>query len=114
MSADATIDHHVDSHDGHDDHHPTESQYWIVFVALAVITAVEIAWSYLGLSGPALVLPLIVMMIVKFLVVAGVFMHLWFDMKIVNGKLFAMMFGAGLVLAAVLYFIVFAAFDFRI
>ncbi len=98
----------------HDDHHPTENQYWVVFATLAAITAVEIAWSYLGLSGPALVLPLIVMMLVKFLLVAGVFMHLYFDMKFVNGKYFSWMFGFGLVLAVSVFAAVFAAFQFRV
>ena len=106
---------HSESHaDHHDDHHPTETQYWIVFVILAVLTAVEVAWSYLGLSGPALVLPLIAMMVVKFLLVAGAFMHLYFDMKIINGRLFTWAFGGAMVLAMAVYFVVFAAFEFSI
>ena len=102
-----------DGHDHHDahDHHPTERQYWIVFVALAVLTAVEVAWSYLGLEGPALVLPLVVMMVIKFLLVAGAFMHLYFDMKIINGKMFTYAFAGSLVVAVGVYFVVFAAFD---
>ena len=106
---------HTDTHDGaHDDHHPTETQYWVVFVALAILTAVEVAWSYLGLSGPALVLPLVGMMVVKFLLVAGAFMHLYFDMKIINGRLFTWAFGGALVLAVAVYAVVFAAFEFTI
>ena len=75
----------------HDDHHdgPSEKQYWIVFAILAAFTGVEVAWTYIGVSGIALVLPLILMMIIKFLLVAGVFMHLYFDFKMVNGKYFA-------------------------
>ncbi len=103
------------SHDahGHDDHahHPTERQYWIVFVILAVFTAVEVAWSYMGLEGAALVLPLIAMMVVKFLLVAGVFMHLYFDMKIINGRMFSWVFGFSLLVAVAVYFVVFAAWD---
>lgn len=113
MAETATHTDHAD-HGAHDDHHPTELQYWVVFVALAVLTAVEVAWSYLGLSGPALVLPLIAMMVVKFLLVGGAFMHLWFDLKIINGRLFTWAFGGALVLALGVYFIVFAAFQFGV
>ena len=99
---------------GHDHAHPTEAQYWKVFAILVVLTAVEVAWSFLGLKGPALVLPLVVMMVVKFLLVAGVFMHLYFDMKAINGKLFTWAFGSALALAGLVYLIVFASFEFRI
>ncbi len=107
-TADTTVDH---AH-GHDDHaHPTEKQYWIVFAVLAVLTAVEVLWSYLGLSGPALVVPLIIMMVFKFLLVGGVFMHLYFDTKILHGRLFWWTFAAAIILALAVYFIVFASFD---
>ncbi|MEM8924565.1 MAG: cytochrome C oxidase subunit IV family protein [Actinomycetota bacterium] len=112
-----TPDHDVDhAHDDHDDHghHPTELQYWIVFAALFVLTAVEVLWSYLGLSGMALVLPLLAMMLVKFLLVAGAFMHLYFDMKIINGRLFTWTFTAAIILAMGVYFVVFAAFEFDV
>lgn len=100
-------------HGEHDDHehHPTERQYWVVFVALAVLTAIEVAWSYMGHDGAVLVLPLLAMMAVKFLLVAGAFMHLYFDLKIINGRLFSWAFGFSLLLAVVVYFVVFAAFD---
>ncbi len=100
-------------HDDHD-HHPTERQYWMIFVILAVLTAVEVAWSYLGLSGPALVLPLLAMMVVKFFLVAGAFMHLYFDLKILNGRLFTWAFAGAIVLAMAVYAIVLAAFEFQI
>ena len=54
------------------------------------------------------------MMLIKFLLVAGVFMHLYFDMKLLNGRLFTWTFVAGLVLAGAVYFIVVAAFQFDI
>ncbi len=117
---DATIEHAEDMHDdhGHNDHahddhgaHPTEKQYWVVFVILAILTAVEVAWSYLGLHGAALVVPLIVMMVVKFFLVAGVFMHLYFDTKILHGRVFWWTFAAATTLALLVYFIVFASFD---
>lgn len=104
--SDTTIDTEVAAdHVAHDDHgdHPTEKLYWVVFAVLAVLTAVEVLWSYLGLSGPALVLPLVAMMIVKFIIVAGFFMHLKFDMSIRNGSTFTYLFAFGLVLAVAVY-----------
>jgi len=101
---------HQTHHDDHA-HHPTERQYWIVFVILAALTAIEVAWSYMGFEGVALVLPLVVMMGVKFLLVAGAFMHLYFDMKIINGKMFTWVFGFSLLVAVAVYFVVFAAWD---
>ncbi len=111
--ADTTIDHATDVDDhAHDAHgHPTEKSYWIIFFGLAVLTALEVAWSYLGLSGPALVVPLIVMMVIKFLIVAGAFMHLYYDLQIINGRLFTWAFAAAIILAILVYFIVFASFD---
>lgn len=108
-----TATHHDAAHDDHA-HHPTERQYWMVFVALVVLTAVEVAWSYIGLEGAALVLPLLVMMVVKFFLVAGAFMHLYFDLKILNGRLFTWAFFGALALAIAVYFIVFAAFQFNV
>ncbi len=109
---DAAVDTDAHNDHGHDDHaHPTEKSYWIVFLILAVVTALEVAWSYLGLEGPALVIPLIVMMVFKFLVVAGVFMHLYFDLKMLNGNVFTMAFASAMVLALIVYFVVFASFD---
>lgn len=99
----------------HDDHaHPTEKQYWWVFIILAVITAVEVAWSYMGLEGPSLVVPLIVMMLVKFVLIAAAFMHLFFDGKVPNGKVFTYCFISALVLSVLVFIAVFAAFEFQI
>lgn len=95
--------------DSHGDH-PTEKNYWVVFALLGVLTAVEVAWHYLGLSGAALVGPLIVMMIAKFILVAGVFMHLKFDLSIRNGSVFSYMFSFGLVLALIVYAVVIFTF----
>lgn len=118
MSAEATVSETVESSivhdDHHDEHHPTEKQYWVIFAVLAVLTAVEVAWSFLGLSGLALVVPLVVMMLVKFALVAGVFMHLYFDYKALNGKYFTWAFGGALLLAVAVYFIVFASFEWKI
>lgn len=103
----------AEAHD-HDDHHPTETQYWVIFVVLAILTAVEVAWSYMGLEGAALVLPLLAMMVVKFFLVAGAFMHLYFDIKILHGRVFTWAFAAAILLAMGVYAVVFAAFEFRL
>ena len=105
---------HTDAHHDDHDHHPTEGQYWVVFAILVVLTAVEVAWSFIGLEGVALVVPLIIMMVVKFFLVAGAFMHLYFDLKILNGRLFTWAFFGALLLAMAVYAIVFAAFEFQI
>lgn len=102
-----------DTH-AHDDHHPTETNYWVVFVILAVLTAIEVAWSFIGLSGLQLVLPLVGMMVVKFFLVAGYFMHLKFDLKMLNGRVFTWAFAAAIMLAMAVYFVVFAAFRFQV
>lgn len=106
--SDTTLDAEVTSdHVDHDDHgdHPTEKQYWVIFAVLAVLTAVEVLWSYLGLSGPVLVLPLVGMMLVKFILVAAIFMHLKFDLSIRNGNVFSYVFAFGLVLAVTVYIV---------
>ncbi len=110
--SDAPVSHDDHAHGEHD--HPTEAAYWKIFAILAVLTAVEVLWSYLGLSGPALVVPLIVMMLVKFVLVAGWFMHLKYDLSILNGRYFTILFAFGLVLAVAVYFVVFASFDWQI
>lgn len=99
------------SHGDDHGHHPTERHYWVIFAILAVLTAIEVAWSYLGFEGIQLWLPLLVMMVVKFVLVAGEFMHLRFDTKIINGRLFTWAFVGSLILAVAVFFIVFAAFD---
>ncbi len=98
----------------HEEHaHPEEKSYWIIFAILAVVTAIEVAWSFIGLEGLALVLPLVAMMIGKFILVGGVFMHLHFDNK-VNGKIFTLVFGAGVVIATLVFLVVAATFEFQI
>ena len=112
--ATTTTDHGTDAaHDDHE-HHPTATTYWITFVMLAVLTAVEVGWSYLGLEGVVLVLPLLVMMVIKFCIVGGVFMHLSTDFKVLNGYWFTLAFGIAIVLAVCVYVSVFAAFRFDI
>jgi len=111
--ATATSDHTVEAHTDHE-HEPTARTYWLTFLALAILTALEVAWSYLGLSGIALVAPLLIMMVIKFAIVGGVFMHLYTDFKVLNGYWFTTAFGIAIALAIAVYLTVFAAFQFDI
>ena len=112
MSTDtATVDLHDDAHeDGHV--HFTDKQFVMVAVILAVVTAVEVAWSYIGWPEGSMwtlfeVGGLLLMMGFKFFVVASYFMHLKFDSKLLTG-----VFYFGLVLAVAVYLAVLFAFEF--
>ncbi len=92
---------------GHGHKEPTDRQYIMIAVILAVLTAIEIAATELGNDGPWLVPSLIVLMTIKFFVVVLFFMHLRFD-----SRLFSLMFYIGLSFAVVLYTVVLATFHF--
>jgi cytochrome c oxidase subunit 4 len=103
-------------HDEHVAHHPSDAQYVKIALILGVITALEVGtyfWKDLPFtngkeaSTTTLVLILFPMMIAKFAIVCGYFMHLQYD-----NHLFRRVFTFGLVLATVVYFIMFFAFDF--
>jgi cytochrome c oxidase subunit IV len=60
--------------------HATVRTYINVAVALAIITAVEVATLYIpGIPNALLVTSLLVMSLVKFFLVVGFFMHLRYD-----------------------------------
>lgn len=87
---------HLEAH-GHQ--HPTDRQYVIVAIILGVITALEVATYFIeDLSTTALVVSLFPMMIAKFAIVCGWFMHLKYD-----NPLFRRVFVFGLVLAVIVY-----------
>lgn len=97
------------THDGHDEHaeHWTDLQYVKLFVLLVVVTAVEVALSYMVDDLGAAFLPLLIgLMLLKFFAVVLFFMHLKFD-----NRLFSLMFYMGLVLAVGVYLV--ALFTFR-
>jgi cytochrome c oxidase subunit 4 len=117
MSTDATISqpavpHATDAHghadvvDDHGSHDISDKQYILIALLLAVLTALEVAATEVGL-GAALVPALLVMMVVKFFTVVSYFMHLKFD-----NRLFSVMFYLGLSLAVTLYAVVLATFHF--
>lgn len=77
--------------------HITDRKYIVIAAILAVITAAEVAASYLDL-GAVFIPLLLVMMAIKFFVVVSFFMHLRFD-----NRIFSWLFYAGLFLAVGVY-----------
>ena len=83
-----------------DVHHPEAKDYVKIAVVLAILTALEIAASYIDVGG--LFLPLLIgLMAIKFFLVAAFFMHLRYDTR-----LYTRFMVTGLVLAGALYTIV--------
>ena len=78
--------------------HPSPVEYAKVGVALAVVTAVEVAVFYADLAQWALITILVLLSTLKFGLVALWFMHLKFD-----SRLFSSLFVAGLMLAVAIF-----------
>jgi len=91
------------AHDAAHDH-PTEKKYWIIALILGVITAFEVALTYLDL-GDAVAPMLLMGMVAKFFIVASYFMHLKFDARVTRR-----LFISGLSLALFCYLGVFMMF----
>lgn len=112
MSADATTLANAPADAHADDHHgPSDWIFVKTAIFLAVITALEVIWSYLPWGhGAAIVFAevggLLIMMAVKFYIVAAVFMHLKYDSKILTR-----VFYAGLALAVAVYLAVLSTFE---
>jgi cytochrome c oxidase subunit 4 len=96
------------SHDvEHEDHHTSDLLYIQIAIGLAILTAMEVAWPFIVDDGPILIVPLLILMVIKFGIIAAFFMHLRFD-----NKLLTRIFYAGLFLAVAVY--VAALMTFRI
>ena len=95
----------VAAHDEHE--HPTPRQYVLIAVVLVVITAVEIATSYLegDVNSNLLIALLVSMAAIKFFLVVAWYMHLRTDSKILRR-----FFLLGLIAAPILYTIVLLMF----
>lgn len=91
----------------HAHEHPSDLKYIKIAIILAVITAAEVAVYYLDISTGVLIAALVPMMVAKFAIVAGYFMHLKFD-----SPLFTRMFVGGLAFATVIYVVMLTAFRF--
>jgi cytochrome c oxidase subunit 4 len=97
----ATETEHVQHAPGEHEH-PGPGQYVKVAIFLAVVTAIEVGAYYItGISDGILSAALLVMMVVKFAMVALWFMHLRFD-----SRLFRRLFVTGIVLALGIYTVV--------
>ena len=66
-------------HQAQEDHHPKPVTYVLIGVALAIITAVEVAAFYLNVTPWLLSMVLLLLSASKFVLVVGYFMHLRFD-----------------------------------
>ena len=84
--------------------HPTEGQYWLIAIVLAVLTAAEVATPVVLDGWPSTIL-LYALMAVKFYMVVAFFMHLRFDKP-----LFRNFFLIGLVGAVAMYLVVLLTF----
>lgn len=87
-----------------DDHHPTAKEYIQIAVVLAVLTALEISASFIEI-GAAFLPTLLILMAIKFVLVAGWFMHLKFDTNVYKRFMVT-----GLILAGSIYTIVLVTF----
>ena len=96
----------LDAHEAqaHDHHGPTDREYVKIAAILSILTAIEVATYFVDM-GDALVPTLMVLMVVKFFMVAAWFMHLRFDDSILS-KIFI----TGLVLATGVYLAALSAF----
>ena len=93
-----------------DDHveHWSDLQFVYLAIGLAVITAIEVALSYMVDDLGAFFLPLLlILMLIKFFSVVFYFMHLKFD-----NRWFSILFYMGLVLAIGVYLAALFTFQF--
>lgn len=96
----------VEPHDEHGEHW-SDLSFIKLAIALAVVTALEVAMSYtIDFWGLFFIPVLLLLMAVKFFAVVLYFMHLKFD-----NRLFGLMFYMGLGLAIGVYMV--ALFTFR-
>ncbi|HMS49078.1 MAG: cytochrome C oxidase subunit IV family protein [Candidatus Microthrix subdominans] len=87
--------------------HHSDMIYIKVGAVLAVLTAIEIALPELLNNGKIYGPLLIALMIIKFVMVAGFFMHLRYDGKELSG-----LFYGGAILAVIVYVAVLSTFSF--
>jgi cytochrome c oxidase subunit 4 len=85
--------------------HPTPRKYVGVAIVLGILTAIEVAISYIDSLRSILVWVLLVLALVKFELVAAWFMHLRFD-----NAIFRRLFITGIVTALVVFGVVLTYF----
>ena len=106
-SAESDAEHADADHSEHE--HPSDWAYVKIALILGVITAVEVFTYFESVFdwGSFLIPSLLIMMVVKFWLVATWFMHLKFDNTVVSTT-----FVGGLALAVGVYVAALAAFEF--
>jgi cytochrome c oxidase subunit IV len=98
----AAIHHRPHPEGGEHGAHPTDVQYMLIALFLAVLTAIEVAITYIKGLGDAAAPLLIILAAIKFSCVVAFFMHLRFDNPVVR-RLFLL----GITLALTVYIVVF-------
>jgi cytochrome c oxidase subunit IV len=100
---------HEETVSGEGHAHPSDKKYVVIALILGVITAVEILFFYIedDLGNTVVITGLLLMMVVKFWIVAAFFMHLRFD-----SSLFTRLFYSGLALAVAVYIGALTTFQF--
>ncbi len=82
-------------------HHPSPRKYVNIAIILAIVTAAEVAIYYVPSLADFLVPLLLIFAVIKFIMVAGYFMHLKFDSPI-----FKRLFVTGIILALAVFGVV--------
>lgn len=100
----ATLDDDSPVHPGEEHTHgPTDGQYFIVFWVLVVLTALEVSTEWWPDDvRPVAVAVLMVLMAIKFFLVAAVFMHLRYDPALLKRVFYFAMLVAIIVYGAAL------------
>ena len=101
------VEHAAHGHDTHGEHAGHGNRhYYLVALALAVLTGLEVLLSYVDI-GQAFLPILLILMGIKFVMVVLEFMHLRKD-----AKLFHYLFWSGFLLAIGVYIVALATFKF--
>ena len=93
-------------HDAAHSEHLSDVDYMKIAVLLAALTGLEVLTYFVDFGGFAIPM-LLGLMVVKFLIVVGYFMHLKYD-----ARLFSRVFFGGLILALIIYLALFSIFNF--
>ena len=94
------------STDGHTHHGASDATYIKIAIALMILTAAEVAVSYMDI-GAFMVPALLIMMAIKFMTVILYFMHLKYD-----NALFRRLFYTGVLLAVFVYTVALLTFHY--
>jgi cytochrome c oxidase subunit 4 len=98
-------DQHSDLDAAHSEH-LRDVDYMKIAVLLAALTGLEVLTYFVNFGGFAIPM-LLGLMVVKFLIVVGYFMHLKYD-----SRFFSRVFFGGLILALIIYLALLSIFNF--